>query len=514
MRSSRFFLGVVFFVFILTRTSWSGGYALSGVGAHANAMGGAFRGLADDWSAAYWNPAGLAFQTRSEVTFGGALSASRVKYLPRTTTGGYSVGFISDSTTERFPFDRNIPFGQASLFLRFPQLSRLNFGLSVFVPYQTFSQWNLFSLPYEFKGVTVLGTPFVFPERNFKSNLRVADIHPTAALSLLGGKLAVGGGLSIDRADWNFARPVLIPVEESFQFFFDRQDSIQDLRADSAEKVFENHPELKSRPEENVVSIIRLGLGQWGVGGNLGVLFKPTDRFSVGLSYHSPIRFKLKGEYEQGFFYPFNQSKLNYFPESDPVLLPSRFIFSGQGREIFLGPDVARATLDLPQDFGVGIALRPNERWTVAADFAWYNWKVMDSVAITFEDTALTARLGYPTFRFGWKNTTRLSGGVGYNFRDRWVFRLGYFFDQSPIPDSTFNPLFLDVGDKHSFNFGVSWLLGNWELNYNLEVLASKKRDFSEVNGLFINLPGIYRDTRFTSMASVAYRFDVKASPK
>src|SRR3989304_5569875 len=221
MRSGRFFWGVLFFVFILAGSVQSGGYALSGLGAHANGMGGAFRALADDWSAAFWNPAGLAFQTRSEFTLGGALAASRVKYLPRTTSGGYNLGFVSDSTEERYPFDRTVPFGTGSLFLRFPQLGRLNIGIAVFTPYHSFTEWNLFSLPYPFKGETELQVPFPFPEKNFNSGIRVVDVHPTAALSLWGGKLALGAGLSVARADWNFSRPVLVPIDKSFQPFFD-----------------------------------------------------------------------------------------------------------------------------------------------------------------------------------------------------------------------------------------------------------------------------------------------------
>lgn len=503
MRSGRFFSGVAFFVFLFSEAGYGGGYLLSGVGAHANGLGGAFRAIADDWSAAYWNPAGLAFQTRSEVTFGAAIASSRAKFVPRVSNNGYELGFITDSSQERFPFDENTPFGNGSLFLRFPRLGRLNLGAAVFVPYHSASSWDLFSLPYPFKGDTV--PVFTFPERNFTNRLRVADIHPTASLSLMQGKLALGAGLSIDRADWNFTRPVLLPVEVSYVPLTGPSDTVAQL--------FNNHPELKSRPEENVATVVRLGLGRWGIGGNLGALFKPTEKLSFGISYHSPIHFKLKGEYDQKFFFPFNQSKLNYFPISNTVLDGFRFIFSGQGKELFYGSKMANATLDLPQDIGAGIALRPSECWTVAADFAWYNWKVMDSVAITFADTALTARLQHPTFRFGWKNTVRISGGVGYNLGRRWAFRLGYFFDQSPVPDSTFNPMFLDVGDKHSLDFGVTYLTGSWELNYNFEVQAAKKRDFSELNGLFLNLPGTYRDTRFTSMASVTYRFDIK-SPK
>ncbi|MGH8004782.1 MAG: hypothetical protein ACRECJ_08670, partial [Limisphaerales bacterium] len=249
MRSGRFLWGMLFFVLFFAESGRAGGYALSGVGPHANAMGGAYRALANDWSAAFWNPAGLAFQTRSEVTVGGAIGANRVKYIPRAASGGYNLGFAADSTQERFPFDQNIPFGNASLFLRFPQLGRLNLGVSVFVPYHSASQWNLFSLPYPFRGDTI--PVFSFPERNFSNRLRVADIHPTAALSLMGGKLALGVGLSIDRADWNFSRPVLIPVEDSYEPFTGVVDTV--------ERVFENNQNLITYPEENVVSVVRLG---------------------------------------------------------------------------------------------------------------------------------------------------------------------------------------------------------------------------------------------------------------
>lgn len=501
MRRNRFW--VLIFVFsLLSSPVRAGGFAVSGIGAKANGLGGSFRAVADDWSAAYWNPAGLAFQSRSAVTIGGAISSSRIKYVPRTAANGYTFGFASDSTQERFPFDRNIPFALASGFLRFPQLGRFNLGVALFVPHHNQSEWNLFSLPYSFKGDSF--PTFTFPEKNFESRLRVADIHPSAAVSLMGGKLALGVGLSVDRADLTLDRPVLTPVEKSYQAVVGEQDTLKSL--------FANHPELKTRPEENVVSMVHVGMGSWGVGGNAGMLYKPNERFSIGLSYHSPVRFKLKGEYRQRIYYPFNPSKRDartqvreFFP------IEYRFIFDGQGKEILLGPDLARMTLDLPQDFGAGIAFRVNPRWTVAADFSWFNWKKLDSLPVTFEDTAQTVRLGYPTYYLGWKNTIRLSGGVMYNPKPSWSFRAGYFFDQSPVPDSTFSPLFADVGNKHSFNAGFSYLIGGWELAYNLEAAVSKKRDIAQLNGLFINLPGLYKDTRFTSMASVTYRFDIKS---
>jgi len=50
------------------------GSAQAQIGARAIAMGGAFVGLADDVSATYWNPAGLAFLPGAGATYGGALN--------------------------------------------------------------------------------------------------------------------------------------------------------------------------------------------------------------------------------------------------------------------------------------------------------------------------------------------------------------------------------------------------------------------------------------------------------
>jgi long-chain fatty acid transport protein len=45
---------------MVVQASWSGGFEGPGLGARATGMGGAFIGVADDWTAIYWNPAGLA----------------------------------------------------------------------------------------------------------------------------------------------------------------------------------------------------------------------------------------------------------------------------------------------------------------------------------------------------------------------------------------------------------------------------------------------------------------------
>ncbi|MGZ5479757.1 MAG: outer membrane protein transport protein, partial [Candidatus Aminicenantales bacterium] len=56
----------------LTTGLSANGLNLNGSGAKSDAMGGAFVGLANDFSAAYWNPAGLAQITKASFSLYGA----------------------------------------------------------------------------------------------------------------------------------------------------------------------------------------------------------------------------------------------------------------------------------------------------------------------------------------------------------------------------------------------------------------------------------------------------------
>lgn len=57
---------------VLTTGLFANGLNLNGNGSKANAMGGAFVGLANDFSAAFWNPAGLAQMTKASLSLYGS----------------------------------------------------------------------------------------------------------------------------------------------------------------------------------------------------------------------------------------------------------------------------------------------------------------------------------------------------------------------------------------------------------------------------------------------------------
>ena len=64
-------LGVILSISIMTSAVASNGSQIGTVGARSTAMGSCFRGLADDWSAVFFNPAGLT--QLGKITIGGSL---------------------------------------------------------------------------------------------------------------------------------------------------------------------------------------------------------------------------------------------------------------------------------------------------------------------------------------------------------------------------------------------------------------------------------------------------------
>jgi len=76
-KNHRHALLVAAVLLIMPSLTWGSGFALFEVGGRAGAMAGAMTAVADDPSALFWNPAGMAFQTDDgiKLMFGTSLIA-------------------------------------------------------------------------------------------------------------------------------------------------------------------------------------------------------------------------------------------------------------------------------------------------------------------------------------------------------------------------------------------------------------------------------------------------------
>ena len=467
MKRRHIFLWVV--LFVLAQASFSlagGGFALPGVGSKALNMGGAFRGLADDWSAAFWNPAGLAYLPNSEFTMNLYTLNFRPEYTPKINLGeaGYSYSFGYPDETY-YPEDRAFFLPSFSGFYKFTQIEGFTGGVAFYVPYKLESQWDLYKPPSGFDN------DVSYPKFDHKTDILIWDMHPTAAKSFMEGKLSLGLGLSIQRSDFELRRTVLVPttLERPYDFF--PVDAY--MKTDG-----------------------------WGLGFNAGILYKASPKLQFGFSYQSPVDIDLSGSIDLEMYIP-------VIPISESGILGGTYHY---------GDGDFETTLPLPGDVGVGVMYKPIEKLTLTCDISSVNWsrlEYLDTKDMTLtsgEQDTIYLGVRDVKIQFNWDNIVKFSLGGEYILREGLFVRGGYFFEQSPIPDNTFTLLIPDVGDKHSFNVGLSYQIDSFEFGYDYQLVTHKKREVKTIedvngDGRFDNMPGDYKMLFHCSGLSFTYRF-------
>jgi long-chain fatty acid transport protein len=465
MKRGFVFIGVILFILIWTSFSFAGGgFALPGVGSKALSMGGAFRGLADDWSAAYWNPAGLAYLSNSEFNSSGYVINFRPEYTPHMNLGdaGYAIGYPS---VTYYPEDRAFFLPSFSGFYKFPQIEGLTSGLAFYAPYKLQTRWDLY------KPIMGFDNTIPYPTFDHSTKILIWDIQPNVAKTFMEDKLGLGLGITIERADFELRQPVLVPTDYPRPYDFFPVDA----------------------------SMITNG---WGVGFNAGILYKYSPKLQFGLSYRSPVNIDLSGSMMLEIYLP------NIPVENSQLVGGTKRYKDGN----------FKTTLNLPGEIGFGVMYKPMEKLTLTSDLSSVNWSCLESIdtkdftLTPSEHDTLYLNVRDGKIPFNWKNIIRFSLGGEYMLKEKLAVRGGYFFEKSPIPNSTFNLLIPDVGDKNSINVGLSYRINSIELGYDYQLVLYKKRDFQDLqdvngDGRYDNMPGIYKTIYHCSGLSFTYHF-------
>ena len=127
-RIARLFLSVVLIAFTGVSLS-ANGLNLNGVGSKAIAMGGAFIGQADDYSAIFWNPAGLVQMKKPSLSF------FVTDLIPTGTYAFPTYGIDAQSKASMYPS------GALAYFK--PIGEKLVIGLGAYVPAGSGAEWNV-----------------------------------------------------------------------------------------------------------------------------------------------------------------------------------------------------------------------------------------------------------------------------------------------------------------------------------------------------------------------------------
>jgi long-chain fatty acid transport protein len=478
---------LILLILLFSGEAVAGGYNVSGVGMKALSMGGAFRAVADDWSAMYYNPAGLSNLYQHEIAFGIDLYSYRPEFTPQMTLNDYSFGYYDGEervSEDKIPYT---PFAAAAFVL--PIFENVNVGFGVFQPYDHDVEWNVFRLSPVYNQYVVdsfelpVVEPLVpFPDITHEFNVDIIDFHPTVAAELIEDKMSLGVGLSIRKGSYNRSEIILQP---------------------------NTLPELfSSRPYENLVTMTKYDASGWGFGFNAGLLYQATEKLKVGASYQSKTTIDLSGDADATLYSPGNRHMETLADTANPA----KQLFKG---EIYTASHEADADWVIPSEFGFGLSYQATERVMLSADFVYTMWSEYEG--IKFDVTRTT---GLTEFSFingylsptdmpdEWDDAFRISVGVEGHPHERYKLRGGYSFEQTPIAEEGARVIYDNPSDRHHLSGGASLYVGIVEFYGAASLIIAPETTVSNLvdddeDGVFDNHAGTYND--FTAVTSIGF---------
>jgi len=176
----------------------------------------------------------------------------------------------------------------------------------------------------------------------------------------------------------------------------------------------------------------------WGAGYNLGILFKATDRVSIGAAYRSKVKIDVEGD-----------MSLNGVGD-DPTL---QFLFQ-EGN--------AESDIELPAQFTVGVATQITDALLIEVGARWEDWDVNDTQILELQNPILgETRI---VQNRNWHSTWSYNIGANYKLNDNLALNCGYLYGENAVPNETFEPIIPD-SDAHLFTIGTDLKKDAWTLS-------------------------------------------------
>jgi long-chain fatty acid transport protein len=475
----------------LTLPAWGGGMEISGVGAKAKAMGGAFRAIADDWSAAYYNPAGLFYTTENQLTFNEVITHYRFTYTPNVTYGGYNVGYFDGKIYNRYKVLTNPTLGG---YVRFPVAgTTIAAGLAIFQPFDRNISWQVFH---------PLNNGAALPGQEIEHNFDALAINLVSAVELMENRLSLGISAGVLKNDLVYGG------------FF--------LRPNPADPNAVYYDQLASRPNELITEWQRSEGSGFSPNLRAGLMFKATPKLSLGLTYAMQTKTTVDGE---SYFYYYMPDIPYYHSRTEVASYPDSINYILSSGAVYEAVSKFKVDVTLPSQIGAGVAYQVNDKLLIAGDLQYTLWSQFKGYHFDYDftDTSITPNAVLNQWMVQDMNLPAKCGnaikgslGAQYRYSDMFVFRAGYSADQTPFDAGTLHPAFFDPGLKHSFNFGLGLVFENIILDFSTEYTAYSESteagntDISAnggADGIVDNMSGTYGGSALESIVQFTVRF-------
>lgn len=177
-------------------------------------------------------------------------------------------------------------------------------------------------------------------------------------------------------------------------------------------------------------------------GWNVGVLWDVDKNTRVGAQWRSSVKYDVSGN--ATFDYP-------TLPTLPPTLAPLVGLLSAGLKAGPLASGGVTSQIELPAVANASIFSTLNSRWDVMADVQFTGWGSIQELKFVRTTGAV---LGATPENF--KDTWKVAVGANYHYDDKWMFRGGLAWDQSPVNDQDRTPRLPD-GDKTWFSAGAQY---------------------------------------------------------
>ena len=155
------------------------------------------------------------------------------------------------------------------------------------------------------------------------------------------------------------------------------------------------------------VTLDAKGITAWGY--TAGFMFNPTDKLRIGMNYRSEIIMEARD----------GDATYSDVPDFAESLLTNTTF---------------DADLPLPAELTVGLSYQVTDKWMLAFDYNRAMWSAYQALDVKFGNgsESLNPR--------NYKNSSTYRLGTQYVANDKFTFRAGWYFDESPVQDGYFAP--------------------------------------------------------------------------
>jgi len=200
--------------------------------------------------------------------------------------------------------------------------------------------------------------------------------------------------------------------------------------------------------------LIDMNGDDWAMAWNMGVQWRISESTTLGLAYVNQDRFHLSGDLDLRI---------------DPAVI------AGAGLPPLTNSTAhyhAKCDFQWPQTLGIGIRHQFQTKHTFSTDIVWIDWSsAFDELTFKLSDgdnsdlnTAVGGSSVQDTIPLHWKDSYAFRLGYEYLLAPADTLRLGYSYNQNPVPDSTLTPIIPGIlTHMVSFGYGHDW--DNWALN-------------------------------------------------